>query len=108
MKIIETQEGNRLVLILKGRLDAVTSPELERALLTCFDTWKEEGWEGLELSCTDLEYVSSAGLRVFLTAQKAAMKKKCEFCLTGVRPFVMEVLQMTGFTRILDIREVEE
>ena len=82
---------------LSGRLDTITSPQLEEELQQIPEDVKE-----LVLDLKDLEYVSSAGLRVFLNAQKM-MNDKGTMVLCNVNDEIMEVLDMTGFTKILTI-----
>ena len=82
---------------LSGRLDTITSPQLEEALKEVPAETEE-----LVLDLKDLEYVSSAGLRVFLNAQKM-MADKGKMILCNVNEEIMEVLDMTGFTQILTI-----
>ena len=82
---------------LVGRLDTLTSPQLEEALKEVPEDANE-----LVLDLKDLEYVSSAGLRVFLNAQKNMMNRG-KMCLKNVNDEIMEVLDMTGFTQILTI-----
>lgn len=80
-----------------GRLDTVTAPELEAKLKELFDSIKN-----LELDFYSLEYISSAGLRVLLGAQKA-MNKIGTMTVKNVDPAVMEVFEITGFKDILNI-----
>ena len=92
MKIDFTMNGGELTVALDGRLDTVTSPELERFLC---EHYAEAS--SITFDCEKLSYVSSAGLRVLLTAHKrlgGAMK------LTKVGELVMEVLEMTGFSDV--------
>ena len=95
MKIDFTKNGGVLTVAPEGRLDTLTAPELEAFLKEqCVDV------ENLILNCEKLAYVSSAGLRVLLSAQKkmtGAMK------LTNVCELVMEVFEMTGFADVLTI-----
>ena len=95
MKIDFNKNGGELIVELDGRLDTVTAPELESFLLKHY-----EGVDSLILNCEKLSYVSSAGLRVLLTAQK---KTKGAMKLTKVCELVMEVFEMTGFSDILVI-----
>ena len=95
MKIEFTRENDTLCVALDGRLDTVTAPELEAFLADKYADIK-----GLTLNCEKLAYVSSAGLRVLLGAQK---KMKGAMKLTGVCELVMEVFEMTGFADILVI-----
>ena len=84
-------------LIVSGRLDTQTAPELESELDSVLEGLKE-----LTIDFTDLEYVSSAGLRVILKAQKA-MSAQGSMKLTGVNDSIMEVFDITGFLDILTI-----
>ena len=95
MKIDFNKENGTLSVALDGRLDTVTAPDLESFLndnYTCSDS--------LVINCEKLSYVSSAGLRVLLAAQK---KSNGAMKLTGVCELVMEVFEMTGFADILVI-----
>ena len=98
LTIHKTQTDAQTTLALSGRLDTLTAPELEsqlRALLPETTT--------LLLDFSALEYISSAGLRVLLVAQKEMNKKGGTMTLLHVNATVMEVLEMTGFTDILTI-----
>jgi anti-sigma B factor antagonist len=87
-------EGDLLV-VLDGRLDTTTAPELDSFLREQYD-----GSGTLVIDCEKLAYISSAGLRVLLAAQK---KTKGAMKLIHVCELVMEVLEMTGFADILTI-----
>ena len=95
MKIDFTNDNGNVVVALDGRLDTASSPELESFLADKFG-----GMETLTFDCEKLIYVSSAGLRVFLMAQK---KMKASMKLVNVCELVMEVFEITGFTDILTI-----
>ena len=95
MKINFTNNSGNLIVSIEGRLDTMTSPELE----IFFNAHIGE-ISTLTLNCENLEYVSSAGLRVLLSAQK---KLKGAMKLTHVQELVMEVFEMTGFADILEI-----
>lgn len=97
MNIHLTAEEKTLTVALEGRLDTVTSPELDRTLESVL-----EGVEELVLELADLEYVSSAGLRVILKLQKH-MAKQGTLKVRHVNPTVMEVLEITGFADILTL-----
>ena len=95
---IEKKLGNEsATLIVSGRLDTQTAPELENELDGILAGIKE-----LTLDMTNLEYVSSAGLRVILKAQKT-MNTQGSMKLTGVNDSIMEVFDITGFLDILTI-----
>ena len=95
MKINFNKTGDALSVALDGRLDTITAPEFESFLKENFD-----GTRVLVIDCEKLMYVSSAGLRVLLAAQK---KAKASMKLINVCELVMEVFEMTGFADILVI-----
>ena len=95
MKIDFTNNAGNLNVNIEGRLDTMTSPEFESFLAAHI-----EEAAALTINCEKLEYVSSAGLRVLLFAQK---KLKNAMKLTNVQELVMEVFEMTGFADILVI-----
>ena len=101
MEITKTLNGTELILALEGRLDTVTAPILEEELTTSLD-----GVEKLVLDFEKLEYVSSAGLRVLLTAHKK-MHLQGSMVLKNVCDNIMAVFEITGFSDILTI-ETEE
>ena len=92
MKIDFNKKDGELVVMLDGRLDTITAPELESFLGKNY-----EGVTSLTFDCEKLSYISSAGLRVLLTAHK---RMKGAMKLTSVNELVMEVLEMTGFADI--------
>ena len=104
MEILKENRENRQIVSLKGRLDAVSGPELEAVLQQVFEERTKDDWKELEICCRDMDYISSAGLRVLLAARRAADGYGCKLMMTKVNKFVMNILQMTGFTQILDIR----
>ncbi len=96
--IIEKKiNNNTAVFILSGRLDSQTSPTLEEELSAVLPKIKD-----LTFDMTSLEYVTSAGLRVILKAQKT-MNAQGSMKLIGVNDSVMEVFDITGFLDILTI-----
>ena len=97
MTIEKTITGTSANLKIIGRLDTTTAPELEAAIDGAIAGLKE-----LVLDCSALEYVSSAGLRVILKAQKA-MAAKGGMKLLHVNETIMEIFEITGFSDILDI-----
>ena len=95
---VNIEKNNKTVTLkLEGRLDTITAPMLEKAVN---DECKTA--ENLVLNFEKLDYISSAGLRVLLGAQKK-MNKQGSMKLTNVREEVMDVLEMTGFADILTI-----
>ena len=97
MTIEKKINQDAVTLIVSGRLDTQTAPELEKELDAVLAGLKE-----LTFDMTNLEYVSSAGLRVILKAQKA-MNTQGSMKLTGVNDSIMEVFDITGFLDILTI-----
>ena len=97
MTIEKQLNGEVATLIIAGRLDTQTAPELEKELDSVVSGLKE-----LIFDMKGLEYVSSAGLRVILKAQKI-MNAQGSMKLTGVNDNIMEVFDITGFLDILTI-----
>ena len=97
MTINKTVNGSELTVALEGRLDTTTSPELEKELRESL-----EGITALTLDLEKLEYISSAGLRVLLSAQKT-MNKQGTMKLTNVGEVILEIFEVTGFSDILTI-----
>lgn len=97
MTIEKTTENEKVTLTVSGRLDTTTAPELEAALDEVLENTKE-----LIFNLENLEYISSAGLRVILKAQKA-MNAQGSMKLIGVNDSIMEVFDITGFLDILTI-----
>ena len=97
LNITKTSETGKLALALEGRLDTVTAPSLEAELKASLD-----GVGELTMDFEKLEYISSAGLRVLLAAQKE-MNKKGVMKLTHVNETIREIFEVTGFLDILTI-----
>ena len=97
MTIEKKINNDTVTFIISGRLDTQTAPELEKELDSVLADIKE-----LTFDFANLEYVSSAGLRVILKAQKA-MNAQGSMKLTGVNDSIMEVFDITGFLDILTI-----
>lgn len=97
MTINKNVTGTTLTVEVEGRLDTMTAPELEKALKDSI-----EGITELVLDFAALEYVSSAGLRVLLSAQKI-MNKQGSMVIRHVCETVMEVFEVTGFSDILTV-----
>lgn len=93
MDINKVADNGKLKVVISGRLDTTTAPELEKEL-------DFTGITSVEFDLADLEYVSSAGLRVILMVQK---NMKGNFVLKNVKPEIMEIFEITGFADILTI-----
>ena len=98
MKVDKLVDNDVVVLRISGRVDTATSPDLEAAFDEAVSTATS-----VVFDCAELEYVSSAGLRVLLKAQKAMNAKGGDMKLVGVNEIVMEVLDITGFSDILTV-----
>lgn len=97
MNIIKNQNGTALNIAVEGRLDTTTAPELEATLKDSLD-----GVTELVMDLGKLDYISSAGLRVLLSAQKV-MNKQGKMTIRNVSETVMEIFDVTGFADILTI-----
>ena len=97
MTIKKEQNGAELKILVEGRLDTTTAPELDNELKSSLD-----GVEKLEFDFSELEYISSAGLRVLLSAQKV-MNKQGSMVVKNVSEEIKEIFEVTGFVDILSI-----
>lgn len=100
MTITRKLDGDRMTVVLTGRLDTVTSNDLNAEIEAIFT----EGAYNLTLDITGVDYISSAGLRVLLIAQKKSAAASKEMEVIGASENVQKVFDMTGFTKILNIR----
>ncbi len=97
MTINKVTEGDKLTISLEGRLDTTTAPQLDTEVKALTEDVKE-----LAFDFANLEYISSAGLRVILSAQKT-MNKQGSMVITNASDEVKEVFDITGFSDILTI-----
>ena len=97
LNIEKKTNGTELSVVLTGRLDTTTAPELESVIKSSLDDVTT-----LNIDMEALEYISSAGLRVLLSAQKI-MNKQGEMKVTHVNETIMEIFEVTGFSDILNI-----
>lgn len=97
MEINKQADGESLILALNGKLDTITAPNLEAVLKESLD-----GTAKLVFDFTELEYLSSAGLRVLLEAQKT-MNGAGQMVIRNVSEPVMEVFEITGFKDLFTI-----
>ena len=98
MTINKTKNGSSLTIILEGRLDTTTSPEVEKEINSSLN-----GIDELVFDLAKLEYISSAGLRVLLHAKKV-MSSQGKMIVCGANETVNEVFEITGFSDILDLK----
>ena len=99
MEVVIDQKGEETVIKIKGRLDTNTARECEEKVLPV--------WENPGVDCSDLEYVSSAGLRLFLILQKMTTAKKGSLRLIGMRNVVRETFSLTGFNALFKIEDAK-
>ena len=97
MEIRKEKKDSTLSMAIEGRIDTTTAPQLETELKANLD-----GVTELRLDFGQVEYISSAGLRVLLSAQKL-MNRQGKMVLTHVSESVMEIFEVTGFSDILTI-----
>ncbi len=100
MTIETTRQDQQMIVTVKGRVDTNTSAQLQAAVLAAFQQSKD-----VELDLVDVDYVSSAGLRVFLIGQKTAGSKGGTMTLAHVQPTVMQVFTAVGLAPLLTFRD---
>ena len=98
MNISETRSGDVIQIMIDGRVDTTTSPQLQNAILQALQKGSK-----LVLDFSGVEYVSSAGLRALLIGQKTANSKGGSMTLVHVADAVLQVFKMSGFSGILHI-----
>ena len=96
MNIVKKLDGTKVTVTVDGNLDTVTAPQLDNEL-------KLDNVTDLTFDISDVVYVSSAGLRVFLTAYKSMTAKKGTMTIKGAQPAVLEVFKITGFSTIFNL-----
>lgn len=98
MEINKNLDGSKLTVALSGRLDTTTAPVFEKELKESLN-----GVDDLTLDFSGLEYISSAGLRVLLSAQKMLNTSGGAMKIVGANDIVKEIFEVTGFSDILTI-----
>jgi len=102
MILTDTRFADVVVVALKGRLDQTTAEDVRTALAPYLARCAE-GQDHVVLDMTDVDYVSSAGLRVFMLAAKQVKARKGYLALVAVQPLVLEILEISKFTLVLKI-----
>ena len=97
MQITKTLNTDALTIAISGRIDTLTAPQLDAEI-----QGKLDGVKSLTIDLKDVEYVSSAGLRIFLTAQKI-MNKQGKMVVKNASSAIKEIFDVTGFSDILTI-----
>ncbi len=91
--------GSKTLVVVEGRLDTTNSEEFEKKMTPLMTGSNPD----IEVDCKDLSYISSSGLRLFLTLKKSVMARGGELVLKTLRPDIKEVFDMTGFSKIFKI-----
>ena len=99
MNISESKQGTVTILKVQGKLDAASSPELDKRLASLV----ESGTRQIALDLTGMEYVSSAGLRVFLSAAKRLKQAQGKLALANLSTQVQQIFDIAGFESILPV-----
>ncbi len=100
MEINITTHQNDVELKITGRLDTIASAELNKAI----EPYLQAGDVHMLMNCTEMNYISSSGLRILLSLHKALHEGGGSLVINGVQPAVMQILQMTGFSTFLNIQ----
>jgi len=104
MDLAEERQGDILILTIKGRLDAISSPTAEKHVFELIN----EGSNKLVLNLGGVEYLSSAGMRMLLSTTKKLKGQAGKLVLCSVTPNVMDVLKISGFDHVLDIVKTQQ
>ena len=99
LQIEKTQDGTGMTVSITERLDTISAPDFDNEV-----NKKLDGVQDLTIDVAELEYISSAGLRVLLTAAKAMAAKGGTCIIVNVPQSISDIFEMTGFDQILDIR----
>lgn len=100
MEVIITKQENEVTALLRGRLDTPASQDIANDV----ETLVQEAGGTIILDCTELAYISSSGLRIFLTLRKAAAEKGGKIIVRNITPAIRSVFMMTGFLNLFEIQ----
>jgi anti-anti-sigma factor len=100
MNVTITEEGSRASVRLEGRLDTTNADQFMKDITPLMDGNHTE----IDMDCTDMEYTSSQGLRMFLMLQKNVSARGAKLVLRNMKPHVKEVFDITGFSHIITIQ----
>lgn len=104
MHIVKKEKGKNIAIFtLQGRLDSDTSPEVERKIVDSIDLGRNE----VILDCAELDYISSAGIRVLVHCLKRVERLQGEVCLVAIPKEIEDILYTTGFMPYFKIFEKE-
>ena len=99
MEVIINSESGKTLVTLKGRIDTTNAEQFQQDITPLMEGEKQD----IDIDCTDLEYTSSQGLRVFLLLQKSVNTRGGRMVLRNMNPMVKEVFDITGFSNIITI-----
>lgn len=100
MKTTIQEIDGSMVAMLEGRLDTAASPETEKNMQPLYDCENQD----IIIDCTKLEYISSSGLRIFLSVLKNTRPRGCHVYISGLNDDLRQVFAMTGFTNLFDFK----
>jgi anti-sigma B factor antagonist/stage II sporulation protein AA (anti-sigma F factor antagonist) len=100
----EEQRGDLIILRLKGRLDAISSPGIEKQVFENINN----GWHNMLFDFSEVDYLSSAGMRMLLSTTRKLKTLSGKLIVSNVNVNVMDVLKMSGFDHVLEIAQNEE
>lgn len=100
MDIKITKNGAKTLAVLSGRLDTTNADQFQKDIAPLM----EDATPDIDIDCTDMEYTSSQGLRLFLMLQKTVSSKGGTMVMTNMKPQVKEVFDITGFSNIIKIK----
>lgn len=99
MQVDIKQEGASTLVVLNGRLDTTNADQFQKDIAPLMEGPNPD----IKIDCTNMEYTSSQGLRMFLTLQKSVTMRKGKMVMMSMRPKVKEVFDITGFSNIINI-----
>ncbi len=99
MEISINKQGDKTIVTLNGRLDTTNAAQFQNDITPLM----EDANPDIEMDCTNMEYTSSQGLRMFLMLQKSVSSKGGKLVMVNMRPAVREVFDITGFSKIIKI-----
>ena len=100
MEIFITEKGSTMTAKLTGRLDTPAAAEVSQKV----QPWFDNADKTIVLDCSEMTYISSSGLRIFLTIRKAAVAKGGKVVVEGLSTEIRQVFMMTGFLQLFEIR----
>ena len=101
MEVVIEKQNEVVTVFLKGRLDTLASQEVAQQL----EGLAEDASGTIIMDCTEMSYISSSGLRIFLTLRKAAIANGAKIIVRGICPDIRNVFVMTGFLNLFEIED---